>query len=164
MYRLQHTAGLNPKAFQARYARAGPAYGAGFYPVEPLKPADNKMLQVPDCRFLLLLLPATVLDRPLESGRCNTWQHVTALVGSRQCTCSPLARIIVARNVFAPPPPHPPLTPHPPPFPRMLQGDVLWSFLDMDQRAQAAVAGAVGCDVNDLLRDLQALTVATHMF
>jgi hypothetical protein len=48
VYRLQHTAGLNPKAFQARYARAGPAYGAGFYPVEPLKPADNKMLQVAD--------------------------------------------------------------------------------------------------------------------
>jgi hypothetical protein len=46
----------------------------------------------------------------------------------------------------------------------MLQGDVLWSFLDMDQRAQAAVAEAVGCDVNALLMDLQALTVATHMF
>jgi hypothetical protein len=46
----------------------------------------------------------------------------------------------------------------------MLQGDVLWSFLDMDQRAQAAVAGAVGCDIDVLLSDLRALTVATDMF
>lgn len=87
MYRLQHTAGLNPKAFQARYARAGPAYGAGFYPVEPLKPGDNSLLQ----------------------------------------------------------------------------GDVLWMFADMDERAQAAVAMAVGCDVSDLLKDLQAMTNAANL-
>lgn len=87
VYRLQHTAGLNPKAFQSRYARAGPAYGAGFYPIEPLKPSDNSLLQ----------------------------------------------------------------------------GDVLWAFLDMDQRAQAAVAMAVGCDVSDLMRDLQSLTVIANL-
>jgi hypothetical protein len=83
VYRLQHTAGLNPKAFQGRYARAGPAYGAGFYPAEPLSPDRNELLQ----------------------------------------------------------------------------GDVLWAFMDMDQRAQAAVAMAVGCDVSLLIRDLHSLTV-----
>lgn len=87
MYRLQHTAGLNPKAFQARYARAGPSYGAGFNPIEPLKPSDNSLLQ----------------------------------------------------------------------------GDVLWVFAELDQRSQAAVAMAVGCDVCDLLQDLQALTVAANL-
>jgi hypothetical protein len=46
VYRLPHTAGLNPKAFQGRYARTGPAYGAGFSAMgKPLKPADNLMLQ-----------------------------------------------------------------------------------------------------------------------
>jgi hypothetical protein len=87
VYRLQHTAGLNPKAFQARYARAGPAYGSGFYPIEPLKPSANGLLQ----------------------------------------------------------------------------GDVLWSFVDLDQRSQAAIAMAVGCDVGDLLADLQALAVADDL-
>lgn len=87
MYRLQHTAGLNPKAFTSRFARAGPAYGAGFYPIEPLKPSNNSLLQ----------------------------------------------------------------------------GDVLWAFLDLDVRAQAAIAMAVGCDAGDLVRDLQQLTVVANL-
>jgi hypothetical protein len=45
VYRLPHAAGLNPKAFQGRYARAGPSYGAGFTNIKPLRPADNAMLQ-----------------------------------------------------------------------------------------------------------------------
>jgi hypothetical protein len=45
VYCLQHTAGLNPKAFQGRYARAGPAYGAGFCAIKPLKMSDNTLLQ-----------------------------------------------------------------------------------------------------------------------
>lgn len=45
VYRLQHAAGLNPKAFQARYARAGPAEGAGHAVLRPLRPADNAALQ-----------------------------------------------------------------------------------------------------------------------
>jgi hypothetical protein len=46
VYQLRHTAGLNPKAFQGRYTRAGPTYGAGFTAVKPLKPLDNWLLQV----------------------------------------------------------------------------------------------------------------------
>ncbi|KAF6256641.1 CPSF A subunit region-domain-containing protein [Scenedesmus sp. NREL 46B-D3] len=45
VYQLRHTAGLNPKAFQGRYTRAGPTYGAGFTAVKPLKPLDNWLLQ-----------------------------------------------------------------------------------------------------------------------
>lgn len=45
MYRVPQPGGLNPKAFQARYARAGPAYGAGFTNIKPLRPSDNSMLQ-----------------------------------------------------------------------------------------------------------------------
>jgi hypothetical protein len=46
VYQLRHTAGLNPKAFQGRYTRAGPTYGAGLTAVKPLKPLDNWLLQV----------------------------------------------------------------------------------------------------------------------
>lgn len=45
MYQLQHTAGLNPKAFQARYCRAGPAQGASYNIMKPLAPDHNTMLQ-----------------------------------------------------------------------------------------------------------------------
>lgn len=45
VYQLRHTAGLNPKAFQGRYTRAGPTWGAGFTAVKPLKPLDNWLLQ-----------------------------------------------------------------------------------------------------------------------
>lgn len=45
VYQLQHTAGLNPKAFQARYCRAGPAYGASYNIMKPLSPEHNAMLQ-----------------------------------------------------------------------------------------------------------------------
>eukprot|EP00878_Enallax_costatus_P030412 GHUV01033108.1.p1 GENE.GHUV01033108.1~~GHUV01033108.1.p1 ORF type:complete len:141 (+),score=41.25 GHUV01033108.1:396-818(+) len=45
VYQLQHTAGLNPKAFQARYCRAGPAYGASYNIMRALPPDQNSMLQ-----------------------------------------------------------------------------------------------------------------------
>jgi hypothetical protein len=49
VYQVRHTAGLNPKAFQARYTRAGPTYGAGLTAVKPLKPLQNWLLQVRTC-------------------------------------------------------------------------------------------------------------------
>lgn len=107
----------------------------------------------------------------LQLSLIDPWRVADAILGSMSLHWLAVVNAHVVHfleysslAMFSPPPLHPTITPHPPPFPRMLQGDVLWSFLDMDQRAQAAVAGAVGCDVNDLLRDLQALTVATHMF
>lgn len=45
VYQLQHTAGLNPKAFQARYCRTGPAYGASYNIMKALTPDQNSMLQ-----------------------------------------------------------------------------------------------------------------------
>eukprot|EP00775_Hariotina_reticulata_P005379 gene5379-5614_t len=45
VYCLQHTAGLNPKAFQGRFARVGPAYGAGLSAIKPLKMSENTLLQ-----------------------------------------------------------------------------------------------------------------------
>lgn len=84
MYRLRHTAGLNPKAFQGRYARAGPAYGAGFKRLQPVKPSDNTLLQ----------------------------------------------------------------------------GELLWAYADLDARARAAIAEAVGSEPAALLGDLRVLAVA----
>eukprot|EP00879_Flechtneria_rotunda_P015034 GHRR01015709.1.p1 GENE.GHRR01015709.1~~GHRR01015709.1.p1 ORF type:complete len:893 (+),score=333.95 GHRR01015709.1:49-2679(+) len=45
VYRLQHTAGLNPKAFQGRYARCGPTYEGAFNIMKPVKPSGNSLLQ-----------------------------------------------------------------------------------------------------------------------
>lgn len=45
VYRLPHAAGLNPKAFQGRYARAGAAQGGSRAVLRPLRPGDNSMLQ-----------------------------------------------------------------------------------------------------------------------
>jgi hypothetical protein len=52
VYQVRHTAGLNPKAFQARYTRAGPTYGAGLTAVKPLKPLENWLLQVRSYLYL----------------------------------------------------------------------------------------------------------------
>lgn len=87
MYQLQHTAGFNPKAFQGRYARAGPAYGAGFAVMKPLKPDENTMLQ----------------------------------------------------------------------------GDLLWSYAELDIHAQTALAEAVGQERATLLQDLRLLSAAANI-
>jgi cleavage and polyadenylation specificity factor subunit 1 len=45
-YRLPHVAGLNPRAFKARYCKVAPALGGGYPSGPPLLPDRNGLLQV----------------------------------------------------------------------------------------------------------------------
>ena len=45
-YRLPHVAGLNPRAFKARYCKVAPALGGGYASGPPLLPDKNGLLQV----------------------------------------------------------------------------------------------------------------------
>jgi hypothetical protein len=97
VYQLRHTAGLNPKAFQARYTRAGPTYGAGFTAVKPLKPLDNWLLQVSTgpkplglggCQLVFLAHCQSAI-RQLDCCLLSGW----AFVCSWWCCCSSLSPV-----------------------------------------------------------------------